>query len=74
MGVGNVTPEQERVLDYIDSFVTVNGYAPTVREIGRSLEISRERARRRHDELERMGKIRVRSVAGRRIARSTRLT
>ncbi|UCH64610.1 MAG: transcriptional repressor LexA [Ignavibacterium sp.] len=64
-----LTERQNKILFFIKEFVRENGFPPTLREIGRSFEISSTFGVKRHlDALEKKGYIRIESNASRGIA------
>ncbi len=53
------TKRQKEILDFIDRFITGNGYAPSIGEIGRSFGLSSPATVHKHlAELQRKGMIR----------------
>jgi repressor LexA len=64
-----LTERQNEILTFIKEFVRENGFPPTLREIGKSFEISSTFGVKRHlDALEKKGYIRIESNASRGIA------
>jgi repressor LexA len=64
-----LTERQNKILTFIKEFVKENGFPPTLREIGKSFEISSTFGVKRHlDALEKKGYIRIESKASRGIA------
>jgi repressor LexA len=64
-----LTERQNKILSFLKHFVGENGFPPTLREIGKSFEISSTFGVKRHlDALEKKGYIRIESNASRGIA------
>ena len=64
-----LTERQNKILSFLKDFVRDNGFPPTLREIGRSFDISSTFGVKRHlDALEKKGYIRIESNASRGIA------
>lgn len=64
-----LTERQNKILSFLKDFVRENGFPPTLREIGKSFEISSTFGVKRHlDALEKKGYIRIESNASRGIA------
>ncbi len=64
-----LTERQKEILKFIKEFVRENGFPPTLREIGKSFEISSTFGVKRHlDALEKKGHVRIESNASRGIA------
>ena len=64
-----LTERQNKILSFLKDYVRENGFPPTLREIGRSFEISSTFGVKRHlDALEKKGYIRIESNASRGIA------
>lgn len=65
----NITDRQQEILDFIQNFKELNGYPPTLREIGKSFNISSTFGVKRHlDALVKKGYLNVESNASRGIS------